>query len=318
VIPYQHLSIDTVNVGGFPGGVVAGTVAAVTNLLDSTKYANMVLSLREFFHASKTGMGAEPYSFLDLGYVFRRGSVDTALSAVPLCYPATLALLDLFRLLSPRESARLSEVHGDGALFEELIWDVFLARGFGETGVTLQCQVLGSETPVELLTLKLDEYFISSLAYPNTAQKQGTVNQQMAHLLRRCQRLRVTCLYRCPTGSTGVDFFVLRNDGTSNAIQTSLSSLTAHSSADGIVDIARRYGFITESSSPHLAAPVSASVTSGGSAEAVASPAASSSAGFQLTRYIYVTMKPEKHTGLAKNDGLAHVRIVDAAKLIGI
>ena len=268
----------------------------------SLKYASMVLSLREFFHASKMGMGAEPYSFLDLGYVYRRGSVDTALSAVPLCYPATLALLDLFRFVMPPENARLAEVRGDGAAFEELIWGVLMARGFVESGIMLPCHVLGAEAPVEPVILKLDEYFISSLAYPNTALKQSAVNQQLAALLGRCKKLRLSCLYRCPTGGAGVDFFVLQSDGSCSAIQTSLSALTAHSSAEEIIGIARRYEFVVGPSSPHAAA-VSGSATTTAAI---------------LTRYIYITVKPEKHTGLAKDDRLAHVRIVDAAELIGV
>jgi hypothetical protein len=267
----------------------------------SLKYANMVLSLREFFHASKMAMGAEPYSFLDFGCVYRRGSVDTALSAVPLCYPATLALLDLFRFVMPPENVRLAEVRGNGAAFEELIWGVLLARGFVESGITLPCHVLGAEVPVEPIMLKLHEYFVSSLEYPNTYLKQGAVNKQLAVLLGRCKKLRLTCLYRCPTGGAGVDFFVLQSDGSCSAIQTSLSALTTHSSAEDIIGIARRYGFVVGPSSPHAAVSGSATTTAA-----------------ILTRYIYITVKPEKHTGLAKDDRLAHVRIVDAAELIGV
>jgi hypothetical protein len=267
----------------------------------SMMYSNMVRSLGDFFHASQMAMGAEPYSFLDLGYVFRRGSINTALSAVPLCYPATLALLDLLRNVLPRENARLVEVRADGDAFEELIWDVLLARGFVESGITLPCHVLGAEAPVEPVILKLDEYFISSLAYPNTALKQSAVNEQLAVLLGRCRKLRLTCLYRCPTGGAGVDFFVLQSDGSCSAIQTSVSTLTAHSSAEDIIGIARRYGFVVEPHLPHAAVSASATTTAA-----------------ILARYIYVTVKPEKHTGLAKHDRLGHVRIVDAAELIGV
>jgi hypothetical protein len=57
--------------------------------------------------------------------------------------------------------------------FEELIWDVLLARGFAESGITFSCH--GTEAPVEPVILKLDEYFISSLAYPITTPKQSAV-----------------------------------------------------------------------------------------------------------------------------------------------
>jgi hypothetical protein len=82
---------------------------------ESLMYTNMTGTLEKLFRASSMAMGIQPYNFLDFGYVFRRGGRGKMLVAAPLCYPATLALLDLWRTVSPTATARLVEARNDGA-----------------------------------------------------------------------------------------------------------------------------------------------------------------------------------------------------------
>lgn len=113
-----------------------------------------------------------------------------------------------------------------------------------------------------------------------------------------------------------VGLFVLQCDGCCTVIQTSVSALTAHSSTEDIIGIARRYGFVVGSSLPHAAAPASATASASDALVGFASTALASSSTASCTtaavleRYIFVTVKPQKHTGLAKDDG-GHVRIVE-------
>jgi hypothetical protein len=247
----------------------------------SLRYKNMVGTLERLFHTSSMAMGIEPYSFLDLGYVYRRGGAGEMLVAAPLCYPATLALLDLWGIVSPVSGARLVEAGKDGTMFEDLVWDVLLARGYSDGGVKILCNPLGEAPTTEVLMLQLNEYFISTLESPNTDAKWAALKKELAKMQTRCNELTQSLLYRCPKGCVDVDFFVLRHDGTCIAIQTSISSLTDHSSASTLVGIPQRFGFPIE-------------------------------------RYVYVTVKPEKHVGLARNSALANVRIVSADKWIGV
>ena len=151
-------------------------------------------------------MGVQPYSFLDFGYVFRRGGRGEMLVAAPLCYPATLALLDLWRTVSPTAAARLVEARNDGAMFEDLVWDALLTRGFSDVGVQLPCNSLGQVT-TEVLTLRPSEFFVSTLEYHNTGAKLAALQQELQMLQARCIQLNVTLLYRCPKNSRASDFF---------------------------------------------------------------------------------------------------------------
>lgn len=56
----------------------------------------MVLTLDELFRTSTMAMGVQNYSFLDLGFVYRDGDAHSSIG-VPVCRPATLALLDLWQ-----------------------------------------------------------------------------------------------------------------------------------------------------------------------------------------------------------------------------
>jgi hypothetical protein len=181
----------------------------------------------------------------------------------------------------PAAGARLVEARKDGTMFEDLVWDVLLARGYSDGGVKILCNPLGEAPTTEVLMLQLNEYFISTLESPNTDAKWAALKKELAKMQTRCNELTQSLLYRCPKGCVDVDFFVLRHDGTCIAIQTSVSSLTDHSTASTLVGIPQRFGFPIE-------------------------------------RYVYVTVKPEKHVGLARNSALANVRIVSADEWIGV
>lgn len=258
------------------------SLSRMAHLLDkgSLRYSNMTGTLGRLFRASSMAMGVEPYSFLDLGYVYRRGGRGQMLVAAPLCYPVTLALLDLWREVSDKASTHLVCAGNDGSAFKNLVWDVVLARGFSDDGVKLECNSLGEEPTTEPLRIRLNEYFISTLNY--SVDKQTELNVEIAKLLERCRKLGISLLYRCPPRCADVDFFVLRNNGTSIAFQTSISALLDHSSVHTIAAIQERFNVSIE-------------------------------------RYVFVTVKPEHSQKRKKTPRtLATVRIVDANKWIGV
>jgi hypothetical protein len=205
----------------------------------SEKYTHTIGSLARLFREASMAMGIQDCSFLDGGFVFRRPLKGIGFVAYPLCYPATLAMLDLLQSKSPAARVSLEKARGDGAVFEDLVWDILLARGFSNDGVPLPCNPLGAST-TEVLTLKLDEYFISTLVYHHT--KQIEVNAELSTMMARCTKLKLTLLYRCPKGCVGVDFFVLKGDGSRIAIQTSISALLDHSTVEKIADIPSQFG----------------------------------------------------------------------------
>lgn len=121
-------------------------------MLDSlgARYFNMVRTLDNLFGESSMAMGTEPYSFLDFGYVYRRASIGAPVgyghrTAHPLCFPATLALMDLLSISSRPATMRLTQIvrECNGPGFENLSWHVLLARGFLD-GATLPCRRLGA------------------------------------------------------------------------------------------------------------------------------------------------------------------------------
>ena len=253
-------------------------ISVTESIKDSTRYPSMVAALGKFVHHSSMARDSEFYPFLDYGYIYRYNS-DVGVQASPSCYPATLALLDLWRSVMPATRPRLVEIirTQNGDAFEDLVWEVLLARYF-EASTSLDCQHLGRAPVTEKLLLNLSDYRVSSFSYHRSRQLE--VNHEFAVIRDRCMKWRLTTLYRCPKGCADVDFFVIHADGTCYAIQTSLSTLTAHSSRSVISNIPSRFG-IAQST---------------------------------LVRYIYVTTSPAIHQ---KSDSNAHVRIVDAAALIG-
>jgi hypothetical protein len=246
----------------------------------TTQYFNMVRVLDNFFGKSSMAMGTESYSFLDFGYVYRCECAGVPITARPLCYPALLALMDLWGSVLPAAGPRLAQVvrESDAAGFEDLVWDFLLARGFSN-GAVLPCHRLGADASVQQVCLKLTDYFVSHLNYYTS--RQDLVNAEVAALLIRCRLLKMTLLYRCPRGSADVDFFVLSPDGSCVAIQTSLSTLTQHS---------RRYGGTVETI--NYIAPLYGITAS-------------------RLRYIYITTQREQHRKIAAS--LSFVGIVDAA-----
>lgn len=100
------------------------------------------------------------------------------------------------------------------------------------------------------------------------------------------QRADVTLLYRCPPRCYGVDFFILSPDDECAAIQTSISGLTKHASDSGGVAV----------SLPAMAAVFEMP---------------------SFTRYIFITVSPDRHTDLAKLPSLNFVRLVKASTWIG-
>ena len=85
-------------------------------------------------------------------------------------------------------------------MFEDLVLDILLARGFSNDGVTLPCNPLGVST-TEVLPLKMDEYFISKLKYHHS--KQNEVNAKLVEKMARCTKLKLTLLLSVPKGLRG-------------------------------------------------------------------------------------------------------------------
>ena len=117
--------------------------------------------------------------------------------------------------------------------------DVRLSDG----GLRPPCSPLGKELPTEVLTLRLNEHFVSTLDYPHTDGKWAALKKELAAMLVRCNSLKTTLLYWCPKGAEGVDIFVLCPDGKTFAVQTSISALLAHCTVATIAHIPRLFGF---------------------------------------------------------------------------
>ena len=259
--------------------------AKLTEMADSLAqnplaHASMVHTLNNLFHEASMAMGIEAYSFLDLGFVYRIGSTLYSV-AVPLCYPATLALLDIWRSVSSKSNPmRLADTAIDGNTFKNYVWDVLLARGFCDE-LRLPCVSFGKITTTEVLLLRFNEYFISNHHYPSAKTETFTkMVKELQELSERCKSLELCILYRCPKNCADVDFFIILPNGRFYAIQTSISTLTIHGTST-IITIAEKFNI-------------------------------------NLDRYLFVTMKPIQHKGLAKNQLLsAMVRIVSAEDWIG-
>jgi hypothetical protein len=172
-------------------------------------------------------------------------------------------------------------------MFEDLVWDILLARGFSDGGLQLSCRPLDTQLPIEMLTQRLNEYFVSTLDYPNSDEKWAALLEELQMFQERCSQLNVTLLYRCPKGCKGVDFFVFFADGTNIAVQTSISTLLGHSTSNTIVDIPRLFRGVDR--------------------------------GISIARYVFITVKPEP--GSTRTEAilskLPHVRIVDANDWLG-
>ena len=254
---------------------------------DSNKFTHTVGSLARLFREASMAMGIQDCSFLDGGFVFRKPLEGIGFVAYPLCYPATLAMIDLWQVYSPAVLVSLEKASKDGAMFEDLVWDALLARGFSDVGVQLQCNSLGQVPTTEVLTLRLDEYFVSTLEYPNTVDKWPALQLELKVLQARCIQLKVTLLYRCPKNCKGVDFFVFA-DGKIFAVQTSISTLLGHSDVDTLVRLSEQFN--------------------------------GSGSGISFERYVFITVTPElDKVRLATTlTSLPHVRTVSADEWLGV
>jgi hypothetical protein len=255
----------------------------------------LFLTLRDFFRLSSMALGIENLSLLDLGYVYRHRRAGSNLTlASPLCYPATLALLQVWREILPEARKRLVETKL-GEDFEDLVWDVLLSRGFGSelrlNGLALGYdakQPLNHVTPV---VFRFGEYFVSSLRH----KSQGGLADEIKMLKARAKDLDVVILYRCPECCKAIDFAVFVPDGRDYPIQVSLSTLTAHSAGgkEPKLEELKRLGL-------------------------------------QATNFLYITTSPEPHNGLvagvARSDKkfarwkplVSVILLVDARQLIGV
>ena len=227
----------------------------------------LVQTLNDLFRLSSMALGIENLSLLDLGYVYRLGSVNTSPLASPLCYPATLALLQLWHDISivpSKPSKRLVDV-ALGEDFEQLAWDVLLSRGFGSNailnGLPLGYDVNNPSAHVTVSRFSFNEYFISNVSAPNQGQGRDILKLEIGGLVMRSRSLGVNILYKCPKGCKAFDFAVLQANGEHVVIQVSLSDLVTHSAnnkepsqktfSDDFGLSATRYLYITKSPDPH-------------------------------------------------------------------
>lgn len=257
-------------------------------------------TLNDLFRLCSMALGLENLSLLDLGYVYRLGVVSSGPPlASPLCYPATLALLQLWHDVSPVACKRLVDIK-TGDEFEQLVWDVLLSRGF-VGNLTLQGHSLGydvnnSSAHMSVLQFTLHEYFVSTIPAPNHDKGRSLLRQEIGRLVRRSQDLGICILYRCPAFCKAFDFAVFQASGLHCVVQASLSDLSTHSKGDRAPN---RTKILNEF-------------------------------GLDATLYLYVTTQMDPHTGIV--NGVARhdpkfdrwqgcdtfVRLVDAHTWIGL
>jgi hypothetical protein len=186
----------------------------------------LVDMLNGLFHLNSMGAGTDRISFLDLGYVYRSCAPGRAPRAYPLCYPAAVAMLALWRSKQPAASKRLLELGADdGMNFEQLVWDVMLTRGFSDNGVSLPCVQLGKSKLTEDSSFKLGGYYVSTV-------KPEAMCAELSAKRAYAAAKKLNVLYRCPKQAGSIDMCILTSDNRVIGIQVSLSSLTAHSKPD--------------------------------------------------------------------------------------
>lgn len=300
----------------------------------------LVSALGDFFRTSSMALGTNSCSFLDVGCVFRRGDRYEGITFFPTCRPALLSLLDFRNSLTDQSSRRLVSVRDNGDEFEEAIWEKLLTSFSSDDGLNFRSRFLGKPPYVyDTISLRPTSYAISKLDYPSGGLdhvKQNALNREIKHFAAVCNRRQGTMLYRCPKNAADIDFIILYRDSTCDAIQASISVLTEHSSGSRIDGLPTRYGMKPSASAGSGGRSRSASESAAGSGVADMSAALPppvdsrararisgsikpppSEVVVKLARFIYITVKPEDHGGLASRPYLTHVRIVDAEDLFG-
>ena len=245
---------------------------------DSFSFLSMLSMLDSLFQCNSMSSCTSHVSFLDLGLVYRMGNTYSS-RAAPLCRPATLALIDLWRSASPRPRARLDDVVNHGLAFKQLNWDLLLTGGFSEAGIVLPCRQLGQVVATQHVTFKFTEYFTSSLIWSASSDAQAALVAELHYVCRACTARLGHLLYRCPQNCRDLDFLAFHN-GQWIGFQTSIFNLTKH----GTPDIASIQAYF----------------------------------GVTLVRYIFLTVNPETHIMLARRPVLQNVFQVRAADWIGM
>jgi hypothetical protein len=167
----------------------------------------MVSMLKALFQSCSLGCGTELISFLDLGFVYRVKAPDGLILAHALCHPARLALMNLWTRIDPTSSRHLMDPGLIGEDFEDLVWKMFLQRGFGiGKALHLPCTRLGLVTVHTPLHIKLDAHVMSQA-------KPETLEADLDHWVQQAHKLGMNILYRCPKGAKSFDFCILTATG---------------------------------------------------------------------------------------------------------
>jgi hypothetical protein len=259
--------------------IIGSAITCKVDLIQrpSFAYDSLLHMLDDLFEHNSMGAGTTHVSFLDLGFVYRSGNTDCS-RAAPLCRPAALALIDLWRSVSPRACTRLQDAARDGDSFERLAWDVLLTRGFSDAGVVLPCRLLGSLS-TQPITYKFTEYFTSGITWSSTASAKEAIQLELRELSSACAARGGSLLYRCPQNCRDLDFLAFHSGGWVG-LQTSISVLSVHGTPD--LSAVERYF------------------------------------GIALTRYIYITVAPQLHVLLGRRLNMSRVSQVQASDWIGL
>jgi hypothetical protein len=199
---------------------------------------------------------------VDLGFVIRTPK-DGRLYVTPLCLPAAFALSDLWRNLLgfgvefatetlPERLADIERFTNTGSsawaarVFQEFVWEVFLARGLtrdsADLAVTFTCYPLEIDGPVERHTFRFQQYYVSTLEYPNSQAARYNLGKEVARMAQWCMQHNIDMLFRCPAACDQVHFFAIKPNGHYIAIQTSVSELNSHSTAEQLRKIPDLFG----------------------------------------------------------------------------
>ena len=163
--------------------------------------------------------------FLDLGFVYRAVTETGIVVIYPLCLPAECALISFWKEygLAPKLSLQKCIQNRDGPSFEALAFHALVSR-YHKTDNLLPLRRLGHLLGAEeLVPLNIDMVVTSSM-HTNTS---NVVAGEIKNIRAIARKKKWTILYRCPKGTEGIDFCILRPTGVW-AIQVSLSSLTDH------------------------------------------------------------------------------------------
>lgn len=248
--------------------------------LDEGKKKSVSAILENLFFDHNLAILGNTIPFFDIGLVYRT-RVDSDMRVFPLCLPAEMALVTLWKMVGPTHTKTVQECidTSDGLGLEKLVLSKFLSDHVG-ANVPLPTFRLGDPKLQDQVSVPID---VVNVATCTSLE----VIQDVARVKRLAEKRNLTILYVFPKGTKAMDLCIISKTGVI-PIQVSLSSLTVHDKPDN--NFLKDIGVYTRE------------ITTRNYAD---------------WKYVFITTAPELHNDIAQQmmwNGLEtdKIRIVDA------